>query len=219
MTREFSVGPDRIVGGIGETERRLFQNIFASVVGMLEPEADSAADPLEVLVGWDREVSVPADPALRRLLPDGVSGNEEAALELRRLTERSVRQSKAAALRAASLMLDSEELRLSLAQAELLARALNDVRLVLAERLSLHSAEAVERLAEVSVSDELADESAAEAAAEEDALGVFFRFASVLQGALVHAMLGLRKDQQQREKRERKLDGEAAETELPGTEL
>lgn len=193
MSREFIIAQDSIVGGIGETERRLFQSIFASVIAMLEPAEDATADPLEALVGWDQEVSRPEDPALRRLLPDGVSEDPEEALELRRLTERSVRQSKVGALRGASLMFDSEELRLSLEQAELLARALNDVRLVLAERLSLHSAEAVEELAEEPLESE--SEATPETESEEDVLGVIFRFASALHGALVHAMLRLRQIQ------------------------
>lgn len=193
MSREFIIAQDSIVGGIGETERRLFQSIFASVIAMLEPAEDATADPLEALVGWEQEVSRPEDPALRRLLPDGVSEDPEEALELRRLTERSVRQSKVGALRAASLMFDSEELRLSLEQAELLARALNDVRLVLAERLSLHSAEAVEKLAEEPLDSE--SEATAETESEDDMLGVIFRFASALHGALVHAMLRLRQMQ------------------------
>ncbi|WP_045074624.1 DUF2017 family protein [Psychromicrobium lacuslunae] len=200
MSREFVVTQDSIIGGIGESERRLFQGIFSSVIEILEPVDEATADPLEALVGWDQEISAPEDPALRRLLPDGVAENPEEALELRRLTERSVRQSKVGALRAASLMFDSEELRLSLAQAELLARALNDVRLVLAERLNLHSAEAVELLTEQLVepaeAGEADSETNSEAESEEDVLGVIFRFASALHGALVHAMLRLRQTQQ-----------------------
>ncbi|WP_394938617.1 DUF2017 family protein [Psychromicrobium sp. YIM B11713] len=192
MSKAFIVGPEGIVGGIGETERRLFQGIFSSVIDLLEPEEAESADPLEALIGWNHEVSVPTDPALRRLLPDAVAEDDDAALELRRLTERSVRQSKVGALRAASLMFDSEELRLSLPQAELLVRALNDVRLVMAERLGLDTPEAVESLHEGAETSE----------EDEDFLAIVYRFASALQGALVHAMLALRKAERKQAKRE-----------------
>ncbi|NYE94778.1 hypothetical protein FHU41_000999 [Psychromicrobium silvestre] len=198
MTKTFIAGPDGLVGVIGESERTLLQGIMSSVISLLEPETDTPADPLEALVGWDDEVSVPTDPALRRLLPDGVKDDDGEALELRRLTERSVRQSKVGALRAASLMLDADELRLSLPQAELFARALNDVRLVLAERLGLNDPEAVEAVHEVLDSeDPESEDPGSENSGSEDLLAVIYGFTSALQQALVVAMLEQRQVQEE----------------------
>ncbi|MFP3467744.1 DUF2017 family protein, partial [Leifsonia sp. SIMBA_070] len=93
----------------------------------------------------DTTASVPADSALHRLLPNGVQGDDAEALEFRRLTERSLRESKTGALRAAALLLESKPLLLNAEQAQYFARALNDVRLVLADRLGLETDEDAER--------------------------------------------------------------------------
>jgi len=81
----------------------------------------------------------PADPALRRLLPDGYRGDDEAAGELRRLTEESLRAGKIAAARALldTLPPDGGLVRLDEATAEAWALALNDVRLALGTRLEV----------------------------------------------------------------------------------
>lgn len=179
MSEGFSSGSSGITAFIGADERHILQGVIASVVKILEP-ADSA-DPLAAIIGWDEDVRVPEDPALCRLLPDGVENDEEAALELRRLTERSVRQSKIGALQAASLLLDSEELKLDLNQAELFARALNDVRLVFAERLGLQTAADVDELHEVLESEDPGD--------GDLELRTLFYFVGAVQNGVVRAML------------------------------
>lgn len=189
---QFVISDGRLVGRIGGAERELLQQLLASVAGMLEIDYGQAADPLADLVGWDEQARVPKDPALRRLLPDGVRDDAETALEFRRLSERSLRQGKASALKAAAVLLESSELRLSRDQAEILARAFNDVRLVLAERLHLHTAEDVEKFYERverlnSVSPEVEE---IERAAE-DGLMQLYRFITYLHGRLVTAMLEL----------------------------
>lgn len=179
MSEGFSSGATGITAFIGADERHILQGVIASVIKILEPS--ESADPLAAIVGWDDDVQVPDDPALRRLLPNGVEGDEAASLELRRLTERSVRQSKIGALRAASLMLDSEGLNLDLGQAELFARALNDVRLVFAERLGLHSAGDVDELHEVLESEDPGD--------GDLELRTLFYFVGAVQNGVVRAML------------------------------
>ena len=94
-------------------------------------------DPLAALVGLDMEAREPSDRALRRLLPNVMKDDAEASLEFRRLTERSLRESKIGALKAAALGLDKDELVLTPADARHWSTALNDVRLVLAERLDI----------------------------------------------------------------------------------
>ena len=93
----------------------------------------------------------PADPAVRRLLPDAHHDDPQLAAEFRRLTGDAVRDRKLAHLRRAidlvaattgTTMRPSEE------QAVSLLVSLTDIRLVLAERLDLHTDEAAESLSE-----------------------------------------------------------------------
>ncbi|MCW1248745.1 DUF2017 domain-containing protein [Acaricomes phytoseiuli] len=182
----FVLSGDRIVGAIGAPERQLLQQLLGSVAGMLEADDAGAADPLAELVGWDDEAQVPVDPALRRLLPDGVHDDEEAALEFRRFTERSLRQGKVSALKAAAVMLESRELQLSREQAEILVRALNDIRLVLAERLDLYASAADSDAAPSALDPE---------ATERDGLSQLYYFVTFVHGRLVLALLEmLRRD-------------------------
>ncbi|MBD4563195.1 DUF2017 family protein, partial [Xanthomonas citri pv. citri] len=102
--------------------------MFSDVAETLAPEPRDTDDPLEALVGWDEDVAEPTAPALRRLLPAASSDPEQAA-EFRRLTDRSLRERRIAALRASSLALESDPVVLTTEQAQDVARALNDVRL------------------------------------------------------------------------------------------
>ena len=104
---------------------------------MLEPEERANQDPLAALVGLDTEAREPSDRALRRLLPNVMKNDDAASLEFRRYTERSLRESKIGALKAAALSLDKDNLVLTPDDARHWATALNDVRLVLAERLDI----------------------------------------------------------------------------------
>ncbi|WNB89440.1 DUF2017 domain-containing protein [Glutamicibacter protophormiae] len=161
-------------------EVRLLQKLFSDVATTLEPEPREDADPLEALVGWDEEVPEPQDPAVRRLLPAASSDPEQAA-EFRRLTDRTLRESKTAALRASSLALESDPVLLTPEQAQDFARALNDVRVVLAARLGIDSPEDAERVGE------LTDFSRTETV--EDYMAVVYNFVSWLQETLMTALL------------------------------
>lgn len=88
------------------------------------------------------------DPALDRLLPNASPGDDEAAAEFRRLTEGGLRQRKAAALTASAGLLRSGDREVALAAEEARAflTALTDVRLVLGERLGLHTDEDLDEL-------------------------------------------------------------------------
>jgi hypothetical protein len=113
--------------------------------------------------------SAPTDPALARLLPDGVasqdadgrgsdvpggdgSGGEaevQAAGEFRALTEDAVRQAKTQDLQRAVAALQVNPVVLSEPEAVSFSRALNDVRLVLSSRLGIESEQDAERVHEV----------------------------------------------------------------------
>ncbi|MGO4453268.1 DUF2017 domain-containing protein [Arthrobacter sp. RAF14] len=180
MAKTFVPGSRGITGFLEEEERELLRKLFSDVITMLEPEALDSEDPLVALVGFDPHIAPPEDSALRRLLPDGVKDDDEAALEFRRFTERSLRESKIGALRAASLALESNEIQLDAAQARNFAMALNDVRLVVSDRLGIRTesdAEAVHAMQEWSDADDL-----------ETYLAVVYNFVSWLQESLVQAL-------------------------------
>jgi hypothetical protein len=181
VARAFKYGRKGITGHLEETERALLRNLFADVIELLEPETPAHADPLAALIGVDLDVTVPSDPALKRLLPDAVRDDDDAALEFRQLTERSLREGKIGALRAASLGLESEKIVLSPEQARQWAKALNDVRLVLSERLQIRDEADAERV------HQMQDWSQAEDV--DSYLGLVYNFVSWLQESLVQAML------------------------------
>jgi Domain of unknown function (DUF2017) len=112
---------------------------------------DPTADVLAGLSWPDAEpVIAPTDPALRRLLPDAYREDPEAAAEFRRYTEATLREEMAADLGVVRLTLStvSENGHATLdddtTQAWL--RVLNRVRLVLAVRLGIETADDPEAL-------------------------------------------------------------------------
>ena len=118
-----------------------------------EPGADEIAG-----LRWSADpVAAPADPALRRLLPDAYPDDAEATAEFRRYTDATLRDGMAVDLHAvrASLLEISDTGHASLddelAQAWL--RVLNRVRLVLAVRLGIENASDHEKLAQIDADD------------------------------------------------------------------
>ncbi|GAB49644.1 DUF2017 domain-containing protein [Mobilicoccus pelagius] len=165
-----------VVGSFSEPERDLLVHLLQQTIGLLEAEAGAPTpevrgedggdvDSFEAIMrnaGFDEDFGDatarsapgpgrPADPAVRRLLPDAHHDDPELAAEFRRLTGDAVRDRKLAHLRRAvglvegtsgSTMYPTEE------QAVSLLVSLTDVRLVLAERLDLHTDEAAESLSD-----------------------------------------------------------------------
>ncbi len=122
--------------------------IAAAMGQLIETDEPQDTDPLAELVGIDDEAEVPADPALLRLFPDAYPGDEEAASEFRRFTERGLRQLKAHRVgRLLSLVVEMAEqidedgddatAQVAADDAEVLLGALNDMRLVLGSRLGI----------------------------------------------------------------------------------
>lgn len=181
VAKAFSAGRRGITGFLEPAERDLLRKLFADIIQMLEPERPAHEDPLAALIGLDMDVQVPTDPALLRLLPHAVKNDDDSALEFRQLTERSLRETKIGALRAASLSLESEKLVLDPESTKLWAMALNDVRLVLAERLEIRDEEDAERVHEVQDWDEADD--------VESYLSLVYNFVTWLQESLLQAML------------------------------
>ncbi|WP_102160853.1 DUF2017 family protein [Zhihengliuella halotolerans] len=158
--------------------------------GESEQELAPERDPLWALTGLSPEdfgdgetpaLDPPSDPAVLRLLPDAVRDDPEASAAFRAMTERGLRQSKVAALRAATMVLESAHIVLDEAAAQRFAAALNDVRLVLAERLDIRTDADSERVHGV---DDWAD-----AESIDDYLALVYNFVSWVQESLMQALL------------------------------
>ncbi|MDQ4502084.1 DUF2017 domain-containing protein [Sinomonas sp. ASV322] len=183
MADPFTYGRRGISGRFEDAERELLRGLFRDVVALLEPDDAPDEDPLAALVGISPDAAEPEDPALKRLLPNVSTDDDEASREFRRFTERSLRESKAGALRAAALGLESRDMLLDEAAAAHWATALTDVRLVLAERLGIHTEEDAERIHEVTDWSDVEDD-------DVDAyLALVYNFVTWLQTTLVDAMM------------------------------
>lgn len=149
-----------------DTELQVLRGVVEQLAVLLgELPTPSTSDPLAELVGPVGPVEPPADPALRRLFPDGYRDDPAAAEEFRRFTQANLRAGKQAdlavvrrtleeAARGGALTLDAQAL-------DSWLRVLTDARLVLGVRLGIETEEDAEALAERTVGDE-----AARAAAE-----------------------------------------------------
>jgi hypothetical protein len=132
---------DVLVLQLAAEERPILASLAASLAEMLEPAGSTPeADPLVALVGFssDDPVDKPDDPALRRLLPDAYADAEGAA-EFRRFTDADLRAEKVANLRR---ILDGATasggvVRIEPAEVDGWLAGLNDIRLVLGERLDM----------------------------------------------------------------------------------
>lgn len=180
MAKEFRNGRRGITGGLEEPERELLIKLFRDVITTLEPETPEDEDPLAALVGISEDVETPEDPALARLLPQATADDDDAA-EFRRLTERSVRESKIGNLRMAAMDCESPKLHLDREHSMAFASALNDVRLVLATRLGIESEEDAQRVASYDDWSQAQD--------VESYMALVYQFVSWLQDSLVEAML------------------------------
>lgn len=181
MARAFRTTRRGITGEFEPGELRLLRRLFADVVQLLEPEQREDEDPLAALVGLDPHAVRPQDSALVRLLPDAVRNDDDGALEFRRLTERSLREDKVGALRGAALLLENTQVVLQPEQAQLMARALNDVRLVLADRLEIETDEDAARLHDIADLEDAED--------LESYLALVYNFVTWVQEGLVQALL------------------------------
>lgn len=181
VAKAFKYGLKGITGYLEPAERELLRSLIDDVISMLEPAESASEDPLTALIGLDMNVQEPSDRALRRLLPNVTKNDDAASLEFRQLTERSLRENKIGALRAAALGLDTNDVVLSPADARLWSQALNDVRLVLAERLDIRDdadADHVHTMQDWSQAEDV-----------ESYLALVYNFTTWLQESLVQAML------------------------------
>jgi hypothetical protein len=148
MARRFERTRRGVTARLDDGERVLLAELFDEVAELLDDGMETSDDPLEALVALSPGAERPSDPALARLLPDAARDEPDQAAEFRRLTEHGLRARKRQALAVARATLDEPgPLRLDAQQAQAWLTAINDVRLVLAERLELHSDVDAEHLA------------------------------------------------------------------------
>lgn len=184
VAKAFKFGLKGITGYLEPAERDLLRGLLDDVISMLDSDARDNEDPLAALIGLDMDVKQPSDRALLRLLPNVLKDDDDGSLEFRQLTERSVRESKVGALRATAMGLDKDELVLTLEDATRWSMALNDVRLVLSERLDIRDEADAEHI------HSMQDWSQAEDV--ESYLALVYNFTTWLQESLVQAMINAR---------------------------
>jgi hypothetical protein len=131
---------DAVVLRLEAEERTVLASLAASLAEMLAPDgADADADPLAAMVGMSTApANMPDDPALRRLLPDAYDDPDGAA-EFRRLTDAGLRAEKVANLRRIvdGAAATGGVVRIGIDDVDGWFAGLNDIRLVLGERLEM----------------------------------------------------------------------------------
>ncbi|WP_347353063.1 DUF2017 family protein [Intrasporangium sp.] len=197
MARAFVRDGARFVAVLDETERVVLAGLMQQTRMLLAPEVEPTGDEWGDLVaslgaslkgdragGADDE----RDPALDRLLPVGHRGDDAIAVEFRRLTEEGLRQRKSGNLDVAVERLRSARrgrVVLDQAAATAFVMALTDVRLLLGERLGLHTEQDADALyASLDELDELD---------EDDPTGyavAWYDFLTWLQETLTTALMG-----------------------------
>lgn len=136
--RPFRQSGERFVARLEGGEREVLLGAVDDVLAMLGGGARAAGGGLPHIPPGP--VAPPEDPAVRRLLPDA-SSDPELAAELRRLTEHDLRATKAGHLERLrdALAAADPDLVVTPEDAQAVAAAFTDVRLVLAERLGVRS--------------------------------------------------------------------------------
>lgn len=188
MAKAFKSGSRGITGSLHSAERKLLRELFADIIHMLEERAElhrlpEDIDPLYALTGMrpaDLQLPKISDPALARLLPDA-SDDPQVAQEHRRLTEADLIAQKIGALREAQFLLETEKIVLDPAGAQRFAQALNDVRLVLAERLDIRSEADSERISQINDAKDVTD--------PQEYLALVYNLVSWVQDTLMHALM------------------------------
>ncbi len=151
--RPFKGRHGRVTVNLDPAERALLASLLHDVAGLLDPDAEApgapTTDPGDEWAVLEAALAVapPSDPAVARLLPDGNRDDPELAQSYRRLTEHGLRESKQAALTLAAAALRRDDpVVLDRDEATALLKGMNDVRLVVAERVGLHTDEDAEAL-------------------------------------------------------------------------
>lgn len=178
------------------TERVVLLDVVDEVLALVGAEApgggipeDVPGDPLASVRVSQGPVTPPWDPALRRLLPDASREDPEVAAEFRRLTEADLRVTKHRNLLRLRAALDAArpELVVVASEAEQVAAALTDLRLVASERLGVRTDADADALYDLVAREH--DEDPDDAEASQRFLATVYVVLSLLQESLVDLML------------------------------
>ncbi len=137
----YEEGADPATRAPGATGDAAFDAIVSGLGGIGQGVSVAAEDQVDL--------SASEDPALARLFPPAHRDDDEAAAQFRALTQDGLRDRKLANLRTAISALRSvpdKHVRLTRPDATALMVALTDVRLVLAERIGIHTEDDSDRL-------------------------------------------------------------------------
>lgn len=188
MAKAFKNSARGITGSLHQAERKILRELFDDIIHMLEQRAEvhrlpDDIDPLFALTGIrPAELELPpiTDAALKKLLPDA-SLDPEVAAEHRRLTEADLITDKLGRLREAQFLLEGEKIVLDEHSAPRFAQALNDVRLVLAERLEIRDEQDSQRISQML--------DAKDVTSPDEYLALIYNLVSWLQDTLMSALL------------------------------
>jgi Domain of unknown function (DUF2017) len=140
MTDMFA--PSRTPGGSVMVDLRVVRwwlTLYArDLLELLGPAPEQPEDPLAALAASAASSpEPPTDPALARLLPDGVTGDDQAAMEFRRFTHDSLLTRKRSDAERLLELLDGREHDVDAESAHRLLATLNDLRLMLGSRMQV----------------------------------------------------------------------------------
>jgi hypothetical protein len=145
---DFSRQGKTVTARFSSEEATIIQILTSQLVEMLVNRSDesiTAEDPLAARMGIGSLTAPPPDPALARLLPNAYRDDDEAASDYRRFTEVSLVERKIANARAVALSVSATpsglrrtvSIRLDDTGVQSWLRTLTDLRLVLADRLTI----------------------------------------------------------------------------------
>lgn len=129
---------EHVVARFTTHESALLTELAEQLLTLLSDRSgDATGELLFAQLGIGGSSAPPLDPALARLLPDAYRGDDDAAAEHRRLTERGLVERKLANARAVIHSLADHTVRLDDAAVQAWLRTLTDLRLALAARLQI----------------------------------------------------------------------------------
>ncbi|MGR6900638.1 DUF2017 domain-containing protein [Glutamicibacter sp. BSL13] len=190
MAKAFKRTARGIAGSLHEPERKLLRELFDDVISLLEErdeihqvDPSEELDPLYALTGMSPDrgpLPEPSDPAVARLLPVA-SDDPEVANDFRRFGEHDLILSKIGRLREAKFLMENTRIVLDDAAASRFAQALNDVRLVLSERLGIRDEEDSARIARI--------DDARKVKNPDDYMALMYNLISWIQDTVMRALL------------------------------
>ena len=134
----FAARDGAITARFTKYEAELLTDLAEQLIDLLEDRAsDATGDVLYAQLGIGGSTQPPLDPALARLLPDAYRGDDSAASDHRRLTERSLVDRKIENARRVIADVNLKESVLDESGVNSWLRTLTDLRLALAARLQI----------------------------------------------------------------------------------